>query len=112
MAELRVGALRAYRPLHERVPTRDAQGVLLTDFMLLFPGLRERPRLVLREIVARIQAALAPFQEVVFVDLNLRLNLLWISAQPRPGIVLAVASAIKQRVPEALLVGHQPPRWR
>lgn len=92
------------------MPTRDAHGALLTDFMLLFPGLRERPGLVLREIVARIQAALAQFHEVVFVDLNLPLNLLWVSARPRPGIVLAIATAVRHCVPEALLIGHQPPR--
>ena len=102
--------LHAYRPLRERVPTRDAHGALLTDFMLLIPGLRERPGLVLREIVARIQAVLAQFHEVVFVDLNLPLNLLWVSVRPRPGIVLAIASAVRDSVPEALLIGNQPPR--
>ena len=105
-----MGRLHGYRPLHERVPTRDAQGVLLTDFMLLFPGLREQPGLVLREVVMRIQAVLSQFREVVFADLNLPLNLLWISAQPKPGIVLDIAAAVRECVPEALLVGQQPPR--
>ena len=107
---LHIGTLRTYQPLHERVPTRDAQGARLADFMLLFPGLREQPRLVLREIVLRIQAVLAQFREVVFVDLNLPLNLLWVSVRPTPGIVLDIAAAVRGCVPEALLVGQQPPR--
>lgn len=107
--DLRIDALHAYQPLYERVPIRDAHGTLLTDFMLLFPGLREQPRLVLSDILARMQAVLAQFREVVFVDLNLPLNLLWVSARPKPGIVLDIATAMKLYVPETLLVGQRPP---
>lgn len=107
--DLRLDAVHAYQPLHERVPIRDAQGALLTDFMLLFPGLREQPRLVLSEILARIQTVLGEFREVVFADLNLPLNLLWVSVRPKPGIVIDVATAMKLFVPETLLVGQQPP---
>lgn len=78
--------------------------------MLLFPGLRERPRLVLRDIIQRIHTVLSQFNEVVFVDLNLPLNLLWVSARPTPGIVLTIATAVRRCVPEALLIGQQSPR--
>jgi hypothetical protein len=43
---------------------------------------------------------------VVFADLNLKLNLLWVSLRPRPGAISELVAAIRLRVPEALLVAH------
>ena len=45
-------------------------------------------------------------QDVVFADLNLKLNLLWVSLRPRPGAISELVAAIRLRVPEALLVAH------
>lgn len=100
-------SLLNHQPLYRRVPTRDAQGNLLTDFMMLLPGLRERPEAQLRERLARIQAVMEQFREVVFVDLNLRLNLLWVSVRPRPGIILNISCALKCDLPEALLIAQR-----
>ena len=91
-------------PLYERVPTRDESGHLLSDFMMLFPGLRERPGRECHEVVARIDVVLKGFPEVVFADLNLKLNLLWVSVRARPGVILDIACCVKFHVPEALLV--------
>ncbi|MDA8361919.1 MAG: hypothetical protein M0Z44_08030 [Gammaproteobacteria bacterium] len=92
-------------PLYERVPTRDAgTGERLADFMMLFPGLRERPG-GQRGVRARlIKGVLVRFPEVVFADLNLRLNLLWVSVRTRPGVILDIATCLKLYMPEALLV--------
>ncbi|MDH4133736.1 MAG: hypothetical protein OEV31_03020, partial [Gammaproteobacteria bacterium] len=57
-------------PLYKRAPARDAAGRPVGDFMVLIPGLRERSRQEFSEVVARLQAVLAGFREVVFVDLN------------------------------------------
>jgi len=101
-------ALEPNAPLYERVPTRDESGRLLGDFMVLIPGLRERPGHEFASTLACLQAVLVSFSEVVFVDLNVPLNLLWVSVRPRPGVILEVFGAVKLHLPEAKLVGH---RW-
>jgi hypothetical protein len=95
-------------PLWKRVPTRDTNGALLSDFMMLIPKLGQQPRAVLEEKIARLNAVLVSFQRrVVFADLNLKLNVLWVTVRPAPGICLDVATAIKMSIPEAVLVAHQ-----
>jgi len=42
----------------------------------------------------------------VFADLNLKLNLLWISLRPRQGAIAEISAAIRIWVPEAMLVAH------
>lgn len=102
------GALKveSHRPLYERVPTRDEFGHPLSDFMMLIPGLRDRPQRQFADTLARINAVLVQFHEVVFADLNVRLNLLWVSVRARPGIILDVSGSLKLHVPEALLVAE------
>lgn len=99
--------LETHRPLYERVPTRDEYGRPLTDFMLLLPGLRDRPKAQFNEVLTRLQAVLAQFHDVIFADLNLPLNLLWVSARVRPGVILELFWAVKSQLPEAKLVGHR-----
>lgn len=101
-------ALERNGPLYERVPTRDESGRLLGDFMVIIPGLRERSAHEFASALARLQAVLVSFSEVVFVDLNVPLNLLWVSVRPRPGVILELFGAMKSHLPEAKLVGH---RW-
>jgi hypothetical protein len=93
-------------PLWQVAPTRDSAGVRLTDFMMLIPHLRTRPPLEIERASRDIQAVLALHQDVVFADLNLKLNLLWVSLRPRPGAISELVAAIRLRVPEAVLVGH------
>ncbi len=96
------------QPLWQIAPTRDQAGQRLTDFMMLIPRLRERPHGEIERASHDIQAILARHQDVVFADLNLKLNLLWISLRPRPGAIAELAAAIRLRVPEAVLVAHHP----
>ena len=97
-----------HQPLYQRAPARDEDGRALGDFMVLIPGLRARPPHELNESIARLRAVLLHFREVVFVDLNLPLNLLWVSHTPRPGVILELFGALRAQLPEARLVGH---RW-
>ena len=92
-------------PLYERVPTRDESGHLLSDFMMLFPGLRERSQPECHAVLNQVDGVLKAFPEVVFADMNLNLNLLWVSVRARPGVILDIACCLKFHVPEALLVG-------
>ena len=93
-------------PLWQLAPTHDAGGHLLTDFMMLIPRLRTWPLIEIERASRDIQAVLALHQDVVFADLNLRLNLLWVSLRPRPGAISELVAAIRLRVPEAVLVAH------
>lgn len=97
----------AHEPLHARVPTHGEDGRPLSDFMMLFPGLRERPRDELARCANGLGALLGAHDEVVFADLNIPLNLLWVSVLPKPGIITAIASSIQQHFPEALLVASK-----
>ncbi|MEA3291872.1 MAG: hypothetical protein U9Q71_06180 [Pseudomonadota bacterium] len=93
-----------HEPLHRRAPTRDAAGKPVSDFMMLIPRLRERPRAELMDVFAGIQAVLGGHPEVLFADLNLKLNLLWVSLTPRLGLIEQLAVELRARVPEAKLI--------
>jgi len=109
-SELSDSRLFPNEPLWKRAPTRDGDGRPLTDFMMIIPKLRQHPEPSLRQRIARIQAVLTHYGEhVVFADLNLHLNVLWVSVTPSPGICLEIAAMIKGQVPEALLVGQNLP---
>lgn len=95
-------------PLWKRAPTRDEQGRCVSDFMMLIPKLRERPDGYIRGVMAGIQRVFDAYGDrVLFADLNLKLNVLWVSVRPIPGICLEMAAAIKTQVPEAMLVASR-----
>jgi len=95
-------------PLWKRVPTRDEAGRAVSDFMVLIPRLRQASAQRIDAVCGELQHVLEYYADsVVFADLNLNLNLLWVSVRPRPGICLEMAAAVKHRVPEALLVASQ-----
>ena len=101
--------LEPAEPLWKRAPTRGEDGRPLSDFMMIIPGLRQRPAAHLEETIAAIQEVLSFYHRVVvFADLNLRLNVLWVSVKPVPGICLELPTALKLRVPEAMLVAQKP----
>lgn len=100
--------LRPAEPLWKRVPIKDDDGHLLTDCMLLIPKLRSRPAHEQRAVTDRIRQALAGLgDKVVFADLNLSLNVLWVSMKAESGIVVDVTTAVQTQVPEALLVANR-----
>ncbi|HUW28496.1 MAG TPA: hypothetical protein VMV97_07790 [Sulfuriferula sp.] len=98
--------IRPALPMWKVVPTHDENGKMLTDFMMLLPKLRQQPKDYIERTVLSIEAVLAGYREVVFADVNLSINVLWVSLRHRSGAVLEIAGAIRSRVPEALLVGH------
>ena len=93
-------------PLYKRLPTHDADGNTLSDFMMLIPGLRNRPGATLELRLEGLHRLLDEHQDVVFADLNLPLNLLWVSVRSRHGIINELAASIRLQLPEARLVGH------
>lgn len=101
-----MAGLQPGEPLWRRAPTRDDEGRLLTDFMMLIPRLRLRPPQEIERTTRALQALLSIHRDVVFADLNLKLNLLWVSLRPSPGAISELVAAIRLRVPEAVLVAH------
>ncbi len=98
----------AAEPLWRRVPTRDETGAALCDFMMVIPGLREKPPVQMQAVVRNIERILRHYDTiVVFADLNLRINVLWVSLRPVPGMTLELASMIHAQVPEAKLVAQR-----
>lgn len=114
MAELRVGfgqgiSVSSNEPLHSRVPSRDENGKPVSDFMVLLPGFRSLPGREQSKRLDRIQGVLNCFAEVVFADLNVPLNLLWISVEAKYGIITEIAAALQTHIPDARLVSSYAP---
>jgi len=95
------------QPLWRIVPTRDENGRLLTDFMMLIPRLKEKSAGEVERTSGYIRSVLTLHSEVVFADLNLALNLLWVSLRPTRGAMAEITTAIRVLVPEAILVANQ-----
>ena len=99
--------LDAAEPLRRRVPTVDENGDFLSDFMVLIPGLRDKSQAFIQTMMGDLQATLAQFNEhVVFAELNLKLNLLWVSVKPRLNLAAEIAGAVQEILPNAKLVSH------
>ena len=92
--------LQPSEPLWQRAPSRDADGRLLSDFMMLIPRLSGAPALRRERIYTELRAVFRSHaDEVRFADLNLRLNLVWVSLEASPGLIPKVAGAIRRRSP-------------
>ena len=78
-------------------------GTIYSDFMVLIPGMRDLPKAEFADRVAGLQAVLGHYDQVVFADLNVRLNLLWVTVTPELGLIPDLVSALRQRLPEVRL---------
>ncbi|RLA00241.1 MAG: hypothetical protein DRQ45_07640 [Gammaproteobacteria bacterium] len=97
----------AAEPLRKRAPSHDENGKPLSDFMMLVPGLRDKPKHIVDNTIQDIHIVLTHFSEVVvFAEFNLKLNLLWVSIRPVQRVRYEIATAIQEQVPEAKLVSH------
>lgn len=93
-------------PLWKVAPTRDEDGKSFVDFMMIIPKLKKKPQKYIDKTLNDIQMVLSQYSHVVvFANMNMKINCLWISHKPQPGICQELASAIRQYVPEATLVG-------
>ncbi len=73
--------------------------------MMLIPGLKQKNQAGIEDIILRIRKSLQSFEEVVvYIDLNTRLNLLWVSFKPIPDVSRYMMIAIQQEIPEARVV--------
>lgn len=100
--------LRPAEPLWQRAPSRDAEGRPLSDFMMLIPRLSQASDLHRKRVYADLATLCRRHaRQLHFVNLNLRLNLLWVSVDAAPGVIPQLVAAIRERIPEALLIGHE-----
>jgi hypothetical protein len=89
-------------PLWRRVPTSDPAGQNLSDFMLLIPGLKRWAQHRRERLLEELRGVFERHADrVVFADL------MWISHRQGKGVALALFEAIRERIPEALLVASQ-----
>jgi hypothetical protein len=99
--------LDATEPLHKRAPAVDENGKALSDFMVIIPKLRERPQVRIQQTMREIHRILSGFgDQVVFAEVNLRLNLLWVSIRPVAGIRFEITEALRSSIPDVRLVSH------
>lgn len=99
-------AMEPGEPLYKYVPTKGSDGRSLADFMMLIPKLRTRPQHEINKTLQNLQTALEKYDDVVFVNINLKINVLWVSINARPGLIFRIVGSIHELVPEALLVTH------
>ncbi len=94
-------------PLRNRAPTVDENGNAVTDFMVILPGLRKKPRVQINQALRDVQMILSRYSDVVvFAEMNVGLNLLWVSIKPVAGMRFEIAEALRCHIPEARLVCH------
>ena len=99
--------LDASEPLRKRAPAVDENGNALSDFMVIIPNLRKRPEVRIQQTMKEIHRILAGFGDsVVFAELNLALNLLWVSIRPVAGIRYEITEALRVSIPDVRLVSH------
>lgn len=98
------GVLEPGTPLWQVVPTRGSDGRSLADFMMLIPKLNKCPQPIIDITLFNLQKVLEPCPDIVFVNFNLKLNVLWVSVNCRNGLILELVSAIQKRVPQAMLI--------
>lgn len=101
--------LRPAAALWRRAPTRLEDGRAVSDFLMVIPLLNRRPKAEILRVVTAIEEVFEHhLDNILFADLNLRLNLLWVSVRPVPGLCLDIPATIHQVVPEARLIAQPP----
>jgi hypothetical protein len=94
------------QPLWKLAPTRDEEGGPVSDLLMIIPKLKTKPEQYIKDTLANIEFALKQFSnEVLFANVDMKLNTLWVSFKAVPGVYGDIVSTLKTNVPEAVLVG-------
>ena len=105
--QLKNQGIEPSEPLWKRVPSRDEHGKMLSDFQMLVKGLKSRPRHEIEQRVEFLLSVLLRYQEhVVFADLNLKINVLWVSVRSESQLDGQIAAEIHELIPEAKLLAE------
>lgn len=107
---LKLSAVEPSEPLWKRVPSRDKDGIPLSDFRMIILGLKRLPPHKIQDRISKIQSVLARYdQHIVFADLNLKISLLWVSVKSETRLDLDIAAEIHHLIPEAKLMAAVTP---
>lgn len=108
--KLSVG-LSPAQPLWQLAPTRDEDGGPVSDVLIIIPKLKTKPEQYIKDTLANIEFALKQFSnEVLFANVDMKLNTLWVSFKAVPGVYVDIVAALMSNVPEAVLVGDSHSR--
>ena len=103
--------LNPAEPLWKLAPTRDKEGGPVSDILMIIPKLKTKPEHYIKDTLANIEFALKQFNnEILFANLDMKLNTLWVSFKAVPGVYVNIVSTLKTSVPEAVLVGDMNSR--
>ena len=93
-------------PLWKLAPTKDKDGGPVSDLLMIIPKLKSKPEHYIKDTLANIEFALKQFNnDILFANLDMKLNTLWVSFRAVPGVYGDIVSTLKTNVPEAVLVG-------
>ena len=99
--------LQPAEPLWKRVPIRDCAGNPYADFMMLISGLKKISPLKMQEVIHKLESVFNLYKsEIIFVDLNFKINILWVTLQPHIGLSSEIAACIHHAVPQAKLISQ------
>ncbi|MBL4711747.1 MAG: hypothetical protein JKX75_04505 [Gammaproteobacteria bacterium] len=108
--KLSVGLTPA-EPLWKLAPTRDEDGGPVSDLLMIIPKLKTRPEQYIKNTLANIEFSLKQYNNVVlFANLDMKLNTLWVSFKAAPGIYGKIVSTLRVNIPDAVLVGDSHSR--
>ncbi len=100
--------MQAAEPLWQRVPTRTDAGECASDFMMIITRLNAVGDAIQQRILTDLYNVLNTYTDaILFAEVNMKMNLLWVSHRPRPGLGVEIASQIHHVVPEARLVANR-----
>lgn len=100
-------------PLWKLAPTRDENGNRTSDLLMIIPKLKSKPKQYVQKTLSEIEAALNQFKHLVlFVNVDMKLNTLWVSFKAQPGLFAEITASLQRHVPEAVVVGDMPPQQK
>lgn len=98
-------------PLWKLAPTRDSDGGPVSDVLFIIPKLKTKPEQYIKNTLANIEFVLKQFNdEVLFANLDMKLNTLWVSFKAIPGVYADLVFQLKTSIPEAVLVSDPQSR--
>jgi hypothetical protein len=93
-------------PLWKLAPTHDEDGGPVSDVLMIIPKLKTQPEQYIKDTLANIEFALKQYNnEILFANVDMKLNTLWVSFKAVPGVYADIVSTLRANVPEAVLVG-------
>ena len=108
--KLSVGLTPA-EPLWKLAPTKDKDGGPVSDLLMIIPKLKSKPEHYIKDTLANIEFALKQYgNDILFANIDMKLNTLWVSFKAVPGVYGDIVSTLKTNVPEAVLVGDSHSR--